>query len=233
MGTETDLANIALGKIGGAGDALSGNAFISSIDGTDKVSTFCKFSLPRVRRRVIIDLASRDCPFRETIRFADLGSAIDSDDLPEIGQYDYAFNIPSDCLIVIRQFDEGSIATRLKPADYVSKENTDYQWEIIANAEGNGSIILTDTLSNYDGDSAFVEYSIDITSVNSFSEQLIDCIATLLASELCPVIGRDMESRVAMTQEYYQKSIPDAKRVNQKGYNNSARAIDDYKGGRL
>jgi len=228
--TETDLCNISLGKIGGAGDQLQGNAFISSIDGTDNVSTFCKFSLPRVRRRSIIDLAIRECPFRETVRFKDLGAEIS--DAPEIGQWQYAFNLPSNCLVVIRQFNENSISTRKHPTNYQTRTNVNYQWEMIANAKGNGKILLTDTLSNYDTDSAFIEYAIDITTVGAFSEQMIECIATLLAAELCPVVGRDMEARAAMMQEYYLKSIPDAQAFNQTGFNDTARTVQDLSGGR-
>jgi len=230
--TETDLANIALGKLGGAGDQLQGNAFISSIDDSDNVSTFCKFTLPRIRRRTIIDLATRDCPFRETVRFADLGAEIDSGDTPEIGQWQYAFNLPGNCLAVIRQFDENSIATRKHPTAYQTRSNVNYQWEMVANAEGNGQILLTNTLSNYGGDSAFIAYAADITAVGAFSEQMIECIATLLAAELCPVVGRDLETRTAMMQEYYLKSIPDAQRVNQSGFNSTARTIQDLSGGR-
>lgn len=230
--TETDLCNIALGKIGGAGDQQQGNAFISSIDGSDNVSTFCKFTLPRVRRRSIIDLATRECPFRETIRFADLGAAIADDDTPEIGQWRYAFNLSSDCLAIARQFNENSINVRQHPTAHQTRSNVNYQWETIANKKGNGTILLTNTLSNYSGDSAFIEYAIDIKAVGAFSEQMIECVATLLAAELCPVVGRDMETRATLMQEYYLKSIPDAQRVNQSGFNSTARTVPDLSGGR-
>lgn len=231
MATETDVCNIAGGKIGGFGDILNGTAFISGIDDSNKVSTFCKFTFPRVRRRSIVDLASRDVPYRETIRFADLGNELSS--VPEIGVYEHAFNLPGDCLSVVRQFNEDSIATRYQPGDYVPAiVNQSYQFETVANAAGNGKILLTDILSNSAQTSAFIEYVIDIPTVGDWSEQMIDAVATLLAAELCPVVGRDMETRLALTQEYLAKSIPDAKRVNQKGFNNSARPIRDFKGGR-
>lgn len=230
--TETDICNLALGKIGGASDILSGNAFITDIDGTDKVSSWCKTAFPRVRRRVIIDLAIRECPFRETIRFVDLGSEIASGETPEIGDWEYAFNLPGDCLAVVRQFEETSIASRTTPVAYQTRSAVNYQWEEIANKDGNGKILLTDTLSNADEDSAFIEYVTDITAVGAFSEQMVDAIATLLASELCPVVGRDIETRRNMMIEYYEVALPNAQRANQRGFDNTARSVPDLSGGR-
>ncbi len=229
--TETDICNIALGKLSGAGDALNGNPFIGSINSRNKVSTFCKFTFPRVRRKSIVDLAARKSPFRETVRFLDLGAELDS--TPEIGAYEHAFNLPEDHLAIVSQFDEDSIDIRFQPADYNSPEiNITYQFETIANAAGNGTILLTNVLSNTARDSAFIEYVVDITSVNAFSENMIEVIATLLASELSPVVGRDIETRQAMLAEYEQLAIPNAIKANQTQLNNSARPISNYNGGR-
>jgi len=228
--TETDLANLALGKIGGAGEANNGNAFIASIADTDKVSSWCRFSLPRVRRKVIIELATAECPFRETIRFAGLGAALDT--TPEIGGYGYAFNVPGDCLEVVSQFDETNIAVRNHPTDYQTRTAVKYQWETVANAEGNGKILLTNTLSNEDGDSAFIEYVIDITNVGAFSEGMIDAIAYLLASELCPVIGLGEEVSTRMLGKYLEIAVPNAQKANQRGFDSTARTIPDLSGGR-
>ncbi len=232
MPTETDVCIIALGKFSGSGDTLSGNAFISSIDGDDRVSTFCKFTFPRVRRRVIVDLATRETPFSETVRFADLGAQIDSDNTPEIGRWRYAFNLPGDCLVPVCQFNENFTSTRHFINNQSRTVAIKYQFETLTNKEGNGKILVTDVFSNLDGNSAFIEYVIDIPVVGAWSEQMIDAVATLLAAELCPVVGRDIETRLAFTQEYYAKSIPDAQRVNQKGFNNSVRNIPNYLGGR-
>ena len=84
MASETEIYNLGLGKLGGAGDALNGNAFISSIDGDDKVSSWGKLAFPRVRRKVISDLAASDAPFRSTARFLDMGVAVAAANLPEI-----------------------------------------------------------------------------------------------------------------------------------------------------
>ena len=231
MPSETDICNIALGKLGGAGDELGGNAFIGSIDGSDKVSSWCKLNFPRARRRSIVDLAIMECPFRSTIRFLDLGGAVSS--TLEIGEYQYAFNLPGDCLAVVRQFDENYIASRSQSNISTSPTSkVNYRWETIANKAGTGKILLTNTLSNTARDSAFIEHVIDTPNTGGFSEGLIECIATLLAHGVAPVLGRDMESAAFMLQQYLDVAVPNAQAENQKGFNNSARLKTNYLGGR-
>jgi len=232
MASETQIANLALGKLGGAGDVLGGNAFITSIDGTDKVSSWCKLAFPRIRRRVIADLATSQAPFRSTVRFADLDAELSSGDLPEIGQYEHAFNLPGDCLVVIRQFSENSISSRDSRAYRSMDTMVNYQWDVVANLAGSGKILLTDTLSNLNADSAFIEYVIDTPNTGGFTEGMIDCIATLLASEVAPVVGRGMDASDRMLVKYEQIVKPNAIKENLAGFNHSARQISNYRGGR-
>ena len=224
--SETDIANLALGKIGGAGEENSGNAFISSIDDDDKISQWCKLNFPRVRRKVISDLAARKCPFRATVRFLDPGAALDS--YPEIGEWQYAFNLPGDCLEVTRQFYESAIRSRAAYGPVIYEN----QWETIANSSGSGLVFLTDTLSNLDGDGVFIEYVFDNANTGSFTESQIDCIATLLASEVCPMVGKDIKTSNDMMVKYIEVMIPNAQRANQRGFNNHAKVVPDYSGGR-
>jgi len=233
MPSETDICNIALGKLAGAGDALDGNAFITSINGSDKVSSWCKLNFPRARRRTIINLATIKCPFRSTVRFADLGTEIAAASLPEIGEYLYVFNLPGNCLEVVRQFDENLIARRSQSNISTSPlAATEFKWETVADESGNGKILLTNTLSNLDRDSAFIEYVIDTPKTGGFSEAMIECIAVLLAHGVAPVIGRDMESAAFMLQQYLEVTVPNAQAANQRGYNDSARTVKNYLGGR-
>jgi len=230
--TSTDIANLALGKLGGAGEVLGGNAFITSIDGTDKVSSWCKIAFPRIRRRVITELAVSLAPFRSTVRFLDLGAAVADDDLPEIGNYTYAFNLPNTVLAVIRQFNEDSIASRDRRAYRAAEIEVNYQWDVIANRAGTGKILVTDTLSNADNNSAFIEYAVDTPNTGGFTEGMIDCIATLLASEVAPVVGRDMDASDRMLIKYERVVKKNAIRENLAGFNHTARQITNYRGGR-
>ncbi len=232
MPTETDICNLALGKLGGAGDALDGNAFINSIDDSNKVASWCKLNFPRARRRVITDLAAVRCPFRATIRFKDLGTELSSSSVPEIGQWCHAFNLPGDCLQVTRQFIESAITIRNRPRPYQVGSQVEFQWEVVANKSGNGKILLTNTLSNVDQDSAFIEYIIDTPKTGSFTEDMIECIAVLLAHLTAPIVGRDMEAAAFMLQQYKEVAVPNAQAANQRGFNDVARTIRDISGGR-
>jgi len=230
--TETDISNLALGKLGGAGEVLGGNAFIDSIDGTDKVSSWCKLAFPRIRRRVITELAVVGAPFRSTVRFLDLGAAIADASLPEIGNYSYAFNLPNTVLAVVRQFNEDSIASRDRRAYRTTETEVNYQWEVMANLAGTGKILVTDTLSNADQDSAFIEHVIDTPATGGFTEGMVDCIATLLASEVAPVVGREMDDSDGMLMRYELVVKKNAIRENLAGFNHSARQTTNYRGGR-
>ena len=230
--TETEISNLALGKLGGAGEVLGGNAFIDSIDGTDKVSSWCKLAFPRIRRRVITELAVVGAPFRSTVRFLDLGAAIADASLPEIGNYSYAFNLPNTVLAVVRQFNEDSIASRDRRAYRTTETEVNYQWEVMANLAGTGKILVTDTLSNADQDSAFIEHVIDTPATGGFTEGMVDCIATLLASEVAPVVGREMDDSDGMLMRYELVVKKNAIRENLAGFNHSARQTTNYRGGR-
>ncbi len=232
MPSKTDICNLALGKLGGGGDVVGGNGFIDSIDGPDRVPSWCKIAFPRTRRRVITKLATIECPFRATIRFKDLGTELSSDAVPELGQWQHAFNLPGDCLQVVRQFTEAAIAIRTQPRPYQTRSQVNFQWEIVANLKGNRKILLTNTLSNEAQDSAFIEYVIDTPETGSFTEEMIECIATLLANGVAPVIQRDMQSAAFMLEQYLAVAVPNAQAANQRGFNNTARIIPDYSGGR-
>ncbi len=230
MPTPTEISNLALTKLGGAGDAPSGNALISSINGDDIVSAACKLNFPRARRRTIVDLATLECPFRSTVRFLDLGAELSSDSVPEIGEYQHAFNLPGTCLEVVRQFDPVAMLERRRPNQ--ARSPVVFQGEIVASKSGNGKILLTNTLSNLARTSAFIEYVVDTPQTGSFTEPMIECIATLLAHLIAPVAGRGMEAGAFMLQQYLDIAVPNAQAANQRGFNDTARTIPDYSGGR-
>ena len=225
--TETDIANIALGKIGGAGDADSATAFIRSINGTDLVSTACKRFFPVCRRLVIAELAVLKTPFRETAKFKDLGTELDTD--VEIGQWQYAFNLPGDFLSMSMQFDESRMSER-------HNQNYQFRFDVVANAAQDGYILLTNDLSNYNDsaqqDSAFIEYAFDLKKTGAWSEGMVDCIATRLAAMLVPIVGKGISVRSLMMQEYKLVAIPFAQSFSQAQSNNSARTITNFLGGR-
>jgi len=312
------IANNALGKLGGAGDQVTGKAFITAAlltANTDRVSIWVNTKYPTIRQKVIADFAGEKCPFRETLKFADLGPELkrydiaissivsaltvvtittaeahgraegdtvylaeieqDSDEdiddieqalitslngttvtidsvpstttftidtagvdltwsheadtgivsyVPEMGAWEYAFNLPSDYHAMVRHCDESYTVK-----NGVRKE---YQYQTILNRDGDGLILLTNDFSNLGANSAYIEYVIDQTDFDLFSPALEEAIATLMAAELSPILGRNLKVRQEFLLEYKQLTVPDAKRYNQSQFNNSAKVVRDYSGGR-
>ncbi len=309
-----DIANNAGGKIGGFGDQISGEAFITAVllaANADKVSNWINIKYPVIRKKVIKDFAAMGCPFREALKFADLGkdlkqydiaissiaiastvvtvttdevhgrstgdtvylAEIEQDDdetiddiegslitslngttvtvtvidttsftintvgvdatwvheadtgivsyVPDIGAYSYAFILPSDYFCLVRQADEIPNSSRKK-----------YKCRTILNRDGDDLILLTNEKTNADGDSAYIEYCIDQTDFTLFSSAFEECIATLLAAELCPILGRNLEIRQRLLVEYDQITVPDAKAYNQSQFDNYSKATINYRGGR-
>jgi len=219
--TETDIANYGLAKVGGGGDQESGSGFISDINATDSpLAAKCRTLFPVCRGRVISDLAKLKCPFRETVKYADLGAKVTGTTLPEIEQWDYAFNLPGNCLAVVEQILESTGASN-------------YNFEMILNAQDNGKLFLTDDLTNYDENSAYIQYCIDQPNTATWSFPFIECVATILAAELCPLIGKDVKMRMQLLIEYKTVCIPDAQVFNQSQGKNYAKVVpNNYLGGR-
>ena len=222
IATSVDLANLALGKVGGAGDQTGASGKITSLADTDQISVWCNTYLPICRQRVISELAAKGAPFPETLKYADLGAEVTAD-LPDMGKWEYAFELPASWLVVTRQLNQSdSVSTDLR---------SEYPFEIILNDDGDGYLFLTNDLSNSDNDSAYIEYVFDQTTYAMYSPQLVNAIATILAAELCPMVGKNIEERRKHELEYKYTCIPDAIRANAKRLNGT-KVINDYLGGR-
>ena len=143
---------------------------------------------------------------------------------PEIGPWAFAFSLPSDFFVIVRQTDE-TIATR-------GGVKTKYQGRTILNRVGDGFIWLTNEKTNADGDSAYIEYCIDQQTFTLFSPGFEEAIAMLLAAELCPNLGRDLDTRQRLLTEYEGLTISDSKRNNQSQFETEAHTPTNYRGGR-
>ena len=222
--TETEIANLALSKIGGAGDQESGSGFIATIDGTDRVSARCKFLFPHVRRRVYAQLVKADTPPKETRIFTDLGAEVEIE--LKMGGWDYVFNVPGGTIAVIRQIDEVYSTIKASIADKITEYPFQIRWD------GTAMKLFTNTLSNTNGDSAFIERMFDQKNTGTWSDELIDCFATLLGSELCPTVGAVNAERERLLAEYKTVSLPDVIAFIQSQDDDYKRTIKDYTGGR-
>lgn len=222
--TETEIANLALSKIGGAGDQESGAGFIASIDGTDRVSTRCKFLFPHVRRRAYAHLAIAETYPKETLVFTDLGA--EATTTLKMGGWDYVFNVPTNTIAVVRQIGEVFSTIKASIADKITEYSFQIRWQ------GTTRKLFTNTLSNTDGDSAFIERMFDQKNTGTWSDELIDCIATLLGSELCPTVGAVKAERERLLAEYKTVSLPGVIAFISGQDNDYRRTISNYRGGR-
>ena len=107
-----------------------------------------------------------------------------------------------------------------------------FQHDIILNRDGDDFILLTNNLTNAKGDSAYIEYVIDQTTFALFSPEFEECIAVLLAAELCPMLGRSLEVRREFLAEYENITIPKCKRDIQSQADKTSVMLPDYSGGR-
>ena len=159
--------------------------------------------------------------------------------VPEIGYWNYAFTLPSDYFVMVRHTDEYSVSRRSGIVNGTSYYNVPrdgvkakYQFDKILNRDGDGFLLLTNNLTNKGGDSAYIEYAIDQQTFSLFSTEFEECIATLLAAELCPIIGRDLDTRQQILAEYKAITVPEAKRNIQAKFNNHTKRVNDFSGGR-
>lgn len=158
---ETNAVNIcnkALAKIGGGKDTLTITALG---DGTD-TSDLCDLFYTDVRKEVLKRMQPQECTY-----YADLGD--ESSYSGEKAEWEYAFDLPDDNLIVTRQIDEDS-------------HEVEYRYEI------KQSQLFTNILSNTDRDSAYIEYVKNETDGDVFNGEMVEAMATLLASLLAPRI---------------------------------------------
>lgn len=149
---------------------------------------------------------------------------------PEMGPYTYAFDLPTDCIAVVRVTDEV----------FTSDEDTrrEYRFDVIRNRDNTGDVILTNELTNSDGDGIYLEYAFDPTAsilesvATPFGTHVVDAIATFLSSDLAPVTGRNTDMALAMLAMYKNQALPDAIAFNQSQGNTTATARKDFRGGR-
>ncbi len=224
MATETDVINIALGKIGGAGDQESGTGLIASINSPNRVPSRAKLLFPRVRRRVIGDLLKLKTPFKETRIYADLGAEVTT--TLKKGGWEFVFNLPGNTISVLRQIDEQFATLQTSITDRLLT----YSHEV--KRDGTTQLLFTNDLTNTAGDSAFVDIVFDQTNVGAWTEEFIDAVATLLGAELAPTVGSVEEDRQRLLAEYLEVSIPKAMAANQAQDAPFTRQVADYKGGR-
>lgn len=165
MPTDTDLVNQALGLIG--------QDRINSLDNTvaSKVIQTSNFFLPRVKRSV---LRGRDW---NCARKREVLIAVDN---PAVGEWSYAYRLPTDCL-AMRRFSSNIRCVAFAP----------YSVE--------GRILLTNNTP------VKIVYTAEVTNPNLWDTLLFDACATRLAAELAGPIVRDFGMAKGFWEEYMAK----------------------------
>ncbi len=124
-------------------------------------------------------------------------------DVPESGDWEYAFALPSDYLGKAKQIDE-LFHSSTKPR-YIPE----YDKKIMQ------GFLFTNVYSNSDGDSAYIKYIYDLEEPDDFSPMLYDAVVILLASELAAAVLSDKgQRRMELEREYEGLTLPLAEGIN-------------------
>lgn len=178
----TDIVNWGLLKVAGAkGDTET----IDDIEGSSAFEVKCKLIYQFSRNSVL-----QSWPYNECKLFAELVVAAGV----ELADWNYAFTLPSDYLIMTKQTDEDD-------------HTASYEYEI------RGGYLFTNDYSNTDDDAAFVDYIRKVTDATEYSPLLKEAIATKFASEMAPTLNPQMT--IPLKREYDQISQPDSQALNQ------------------
>lgn len=124
-------------------------------------------------------------------------------DVPESGDWEYAFALPSDYLGKARQIDE-SYHSSTKP-----RRTWAYDIEIVQD------FLFTNVNSNSDDDSAYIQYIADVEDPDLFDPLLYEAFAVRFAAELSSSLVADKgRRRLELMREYENLALPVAEGVN-------------------
>ena len=183
-----NICNQSLAKLAGGKNSIK----ITALGDGTKTSDLCDLLYTPNRKEVL----ARGY-WEEVVYYADLGS--ESSYSGEYGDWDYVFDLPSNCLRVLKQTHESCI-------------ETEYRCEIFQGK------LFTNVYTNDDNDSAYIKYVKNETDASVFSQELINCIATKLAAELAPqTLGGETgyTRRFRLLEEFEKLVLPTNESVNQ------------------
>jgi hypothetical protein len=117
----------------------------------------------------------------------------------EKGQWQYVFDLPSNCLMVTKMIDQ-------------SDHSVKYEYEI------KQGYLFANSYSNSGGDKAYIEYIKNETDANTFEAETVDALVTKIAAGLAPMeVGGELGWQISrnLTQEYETLILPKSKGINQ------------------
>ena len=192
MASETEICNLALIKYG--------DRLITSINDDSKEGRACKVLFPLMRDEMLYAH-----PWNFAMRRVDITGSISTS--PIFG-YDYAYQLPPDCLRVWELYDPytDSTATRIWYSEgQLDKINvvTEETWEVERDQ------LLTDREEDI-----FIRYVIQVTESGYFNPAFSNCLATRLAAELAVKLAKSRSMRTELLQELDSVVLPEARRLN-------------------
>ena len=169
MASEVQICNLALLKFG--------NITINSLEDNTAQAQACKELYPLMRDEL---MSLHGWNF--ALARADISSKLA--DTPAF-QYDYAYQLPVDCLRVVELY------------------GTEAKWA----REGN------EFLTNQD-EEIFIRYIKKVTTTGNFSQVFVNSLAVRLAGELVAKIKEDKNMRLELLNELERVVLPEAFRIN-------------------
>lgn len=183
----TDICNMSLARIGGGKEQSQ----IFSLNESSPTAAWCRLFYTHSRNYVF-----KRAHFHEATEFGDLGAELTGSSLPEQADWEYVFNLPSDFLSMVKQTNEDDRTAAFK-------------YRI---SQG---LLFTNTLSNSDEDSAYIEYIIKNTDASTYGPELVEAIVVFLASKLAGPVAKDDIYARELLQEFELLALPKAKVANQ------------------
>lgn len=201
----TDLCNYAYAKIGGAWKQNKLSSYFETTDSAEQ----CQLLWPKVRKEVLVRGSKEGFNWQEAVKYAESGDELSGDNIPDMAEWEYAFTLPSDYLRMIAQISE-------------AHHTTEYEFEVMR------GMLLTNTYSNDDGDSAYLKYIYDNDVPTTYGDPLYNAMATKLAAELAGVtVGAKRRSELIQEYEGLILQLASSKSQTEvfhddKGYTNPA-----------
>jgi hypothetical protein len=184
-----NLCNMALLKIGGGKDD---SYPISDLSGDERSTSYnCNMIYTPARKEVLKRMKPQEVTY--------YAECDESSFTGEKGQWQYVFDLPSNCLMVTKMIDQ-------------SDHSVKYEYEI------KQGYLFANSYSNSGGDKAYIEYIKNETDANTFEAETVDALVTKIAAGLAPMeVGGELGWQISrnLTQEYETLILPKSKGINQ------------------
>lgn len=179
--TDLELVNIALNEVGQT--ALRSLDTLETVDGrqTGADVQTAVLQLDRIKRAVLSE-ADWNCA-RKRKQFVKIGT--NSTDNGSLGEWDLAYRVTPDCLVVRRFVSSSWSCCHAKFSVEIDSQDK----KILYTNHGNGKVV----------------YTCNMTDVNRWSATLYDACGTRLSVEFATAIVRDSKLALAQMDKYLKK----------------------------